>query len=414
MESRNPNPRQSPLRLLLPLVFAVGTAACGEVPTTPDFGPGAPNATEAATFEGGLASSTQVFTSGSQVLAWDPIFPPAIGHWPSACTINPAVTLGDPGWGTVPHPATAFGTATATVQRLHGTFTANWINAWENIYSRGNAGQSWTKYSTTVYGDGDFVLYLLADNCSWIYLDGQLVGFQGSSLYPQQYPLSLSRPASNPHALDFIIWDGGGEAGGMFRLETNSSTTFPDTDGDGLADISEPLYGTNPNDPDSDDDGVNDGDEVDAGTNPTKADTDGDGVGDGEDEFPLDPTRWVADSDGDGVADDEDAFPNDPTEWADSDGDGVGDNGDPFPTSDQRPTIVVGTTDTGVANQSLGDGSTMGDRVGACANDAKNHGQYVSCVAHLATAWRDAGLITGRDHGAIVSAAGKSSIGKKR
>ena len=113
------------------------------------------------------------------------------------------------------------------------------------------------------------MLNLLADNCSWIYLDGTLVGFQDTDLSVQTYPVTLS----GTHTLEFLIFDGGGEAGGMFRLETNTGTTFPDTDEDGLTDPEEKLYGTDPNDPDSDDDGVNDGDEVAAGTDPTTSDT---------------------------------------------------------------------------------------------------------------------------------------------
>jgi hypothetical protein len=82
----------------------------------------------------------------------------------------------------------------------------------------------------------------------------------------------------------------------------------PDSDGDGVADVSDPF----PSDPDE------------------WADGDGDGVGDNGDPFPSDPDEW-ADGDGDGVGDNGDTFPSDPEEWADSDGDGVGDNGDAFP-----------------------------------------------------------------------------------
>lgn len=43
----------------------------------------------------------------------------------------------------------------------------------------------------------------------------------------------------------------------------------------------------------------------------------------------------------------------------------------------------------------------------------KNHGQYVSCVAHTVNALRDAGLISEGGGGAIVSAAARSACGKK-
>src|SRR3972149_2889180 len=51
------------------------------------------------------------------------------------------------------------------------------------------------KYSTTVAGNGTFVLQFLADNCSWIYLDDTLVGVQKddwnvSSTW--KYPVTLN------------------------------------------------------------------------------------------------------------------------------------------------------------------------------------------------------------------------------
>lgn len=163
-------------------------------------------------------------------------------------------------------------------------------------------------------------------------------------------------------------------------------------------------FGIEPGVTDADGDGVNDDvDNCPAVANADQADLDNDGTGDVCD----------ADIDGDGVDNGQDAFPTDPSEWADSDGDGFGDNSDPFPNSDTGATIVVDGNDSGVANQSFGDGSTMADHVGACAVGAKNHGQYVSCVSALAQGWVDAGLISGRDKGAIVSAAARSSTGKK-
>ncbi len=63
-----------------------------------------------------------------------------------------------------------------------------------------------------------------------------------------------------------------------------------DTDGDGLLDAQEILFGSNPNDPDSDDDGANDFAEFNAGTNPNSVDSDGDGMRDGfEIQYGLNP-----------------------------------------------------------------------------------------------------------------------------
>jgi hypothetical protein len=211
------------------------------------------------------ATSHTVFTSGAHVDTWDPIFPADPYAYPydnwvdNTCVPSPAVGL-DAAW-TNPHKASV---VNGHPWQGGAGFTADWINAWNDRYSRGDRGYNWTKYSTDVSGTGDFVLNLLADNCSWIYIDGTLVGFQDASLSPRTYPVTLS----GTHVLEFIIFDGGGQAGGMYRLETNEGTIFPDDDGDGLTNPEEHLYGTDPNDADSEDDGVSDGDEVAGGSDP--------------------------------------------------------------------------------------------------------------------------------------------------
>lgn len=209
------------------------------------------------------STQQQVFTSNNMVDTWDPIHATfADPNWPTTvCTRVPAIGR-NAGW-TNPHAAYTFGLNAHPWQSSAG-FSADWINAWDNTTSVGPQGHNWTKYSTQVQGTGEFVLNLLADNCSWIYIDGELVGFQDDARQQLTYPVTLS----GEHTLEFIIFDGGGAAGGMFRLETNTNTTFPDTDGDGLTDAEEHLYGTNKNDPDTDNDGVSDGDEVAAGTSP--------------------------------------------------------------------------------------------------------------------------------------------------
>ncbi|MEQ9104132.1 MAG: T9SS type A sorting domain-containing protein [Rhodothermales bacterium] len=248
--------------------------------------------------------ANQVFQSDALVDTWDPIFPAfADPAWPSTvCTVEPGVGL-NAAW-TNPHKAFAFGTNVHPWQggAIANGFTAQWINAWSNLTSRGPSGHSWTKYATEVSGEGEFVLQLLADNCSWVYLDGQLVGYQGAywSYDTLVYPVTLS----GTQTLEFIIYDGGGLAGGMYRLETNSGTVFADTDNDGLTDPQEVLYSTDPTNPDSDGDGISDGDEVAAGTDPNTPDvfdTDGDGVPDDEDlcaasvfdTMELNPNQWA-------------------------------------------------------------------------------------------------------------------------
>lgn len=76
-----------------------------------------------------------------------------------------------------------------------------------------------------------------------------------------------------------------------------------DSDGDGLSDGDEALYGTDPGDPDSDDDGLNDGGEFANGTDPHNKDTDGDGLTDGQEVHTFGTDPLLFDSDGDGVSD---------------------------------------------------------------------------------------------------------------
>lgn len=88
--------------------------------------------------------------------------------------------------------------------------------------SEGPGGHNWSRYETQVSGNGEFVIQLLADNCSWVYLadengdNPRLVGYQGATSSPGEYGVTLD----GTHQLSFVIFDGGGLAGGKFRLET--------------------------------------------------------------------------------------------------------------------------------------------------------------------------------------------------
>lgn len=238
---------------------------------------------------GDVCDGSLRFESSGDVRTWDPIFPAtAYSPWPTtACKSTPDVGLLDPRWTRTPEQ-TAF---EVSHPWWDDGFVATWINAWSNnqqhpsgpVGSDGN--QSWTKYETDVAGDGDFVVRLLADNCSWIYLDGELVGVQSASWSASS--LSYGLTLNGTHTLTFIVFDGGGAAGGKFVLETTNAPVAPlDTDGDGTGNVQ---------DDDDDNDGLPDADEVTSGTDPLLPDTDGDGVDDGEDAYPLDPTRTVAD-----------------------------------------------------------------------------------------------------------------------
>ena len=128
---------------------------------------------------------------------------------------------------------------------------------------------------------------------------------------------------------------------GCFDIE------YDDTDKDGVPDVYERLYGTNPNNPDTDGDGLTDYEEIYIlGTDPLKKDTDGNGINDGDEDFDGDGLTnlqelriyktdpWNPDTDGDGLLDGDEVkgikgkdgvvYKTDPLK-ADTDGDGVPD-----------------------------------------------------------------------------------------
>lgn len=86
----------------------------------------------------------------------------------------------------------------------------------------------------------------------------------------------------------------------------------------------------------------------------------------------------------------------------DSDGDGVDD------TADQCP----GTPSGSLVDSAGCSGAQNVDAACPCEGAWKNHGKYVSCVAHASEAELAAGLLTEDEKDAIVSAAGESSCGK--
>jgi hypothetical protein len=115
------------------------------------------------------------------------------------------------------------------------------------------------------------------------------------------------------------------------------------------------------------------------------------------------------DTDGDGICDDVDNCLGDANaDQADADGDDVGDACDVCPASDTGETVVIGKCDTGVDNTVSAVGCTKADAVAACAEGARNHGQFVRCVALLARGWKQAGEINGV--GKVVRCAARANI----
>lgn len=76
---------------------------------------------------------------------------------------------------------------------------------------------------------------------------------------------------------------------------------------------------------------------------------------------------------------------------------------------DQPATIVIFGCDTEVQDFQY-NGEWVSQLIADCALGAKNHGQFVSAVAHLLNELKKEGLISGRDKGSIQSCASQAEI----
>jgi hypothetical protein len=133
---------------------------------------------------------------------------------------------------------------------------------------------------------------------------------------------------------------------------------------------------------------------------------------------------WYADADVDGIEDSSDNCKNtangDQANWdgdsqgdacdLDDDNDGVADTADAFPHSSLSATVVIGGRDSGAPDAVRADGARFMDLLPAVQSAAKTHGDFVSGVTSLANDFMKAGLFTGAQKGAIVSAAAGASI----
>ncbi len=91
--------------------------------------------------------------------------------------------------------------------------------------------------------------------------------------------------------------------------------------------------------------------------------------------------------------------------FPDADLDGVPDDTDCEPNSDLRATVIIGSCNSGVPNTLFLSGCTISDYINHIAAGAKVYGSFVSGVASLADQLKKAGLITGKQAGAIISCA---------
>lgn len=69
----------------------------------------------------------------------------------------------------------------------------------------------------------------------------------------------------------------------------------------------------------------------------------------------------------------------------DHDQDGACDAADECPSSDPRATVVLGDCDSGVPNRIVSGGCELSDMFSICRRDSPWHGEFVNCVARLAT-----------------------------
>jgi hypothetical protein len=94
----------------------------------------------------------------------------------------------------------------------------------------------------------------------------------------------------------------------------------------------------------------------------------------------------------------------------DNDEDGVPNDKDECPHSDLSATVIIDGCNTEVPNTLFPSGCTIADLITACAEDSRNHGQFVRCVAHVTNDLKKDGIITGQQKGAIQSCAAQADM----
>lgn len=96
--------------------------------------------------------------------------------------------------------------------------------------------------------------------------------------------------------------------------------------------------------------------------------------------------------------------------FPDADLDGVADGNDCESNSNLAATVVIDGCNSGVPNTLFSTGCTISDLIAHIAANSRNHGQFVSGVAHLTNELKKSGLITGSQKGAIQSCAASANL----
>jgi hypothetical protein len=95
---------------------------------------------------------------------------------------------------------------------------------------------------------------------------------------------------------------------------------------------------------------------------------------------------------------------------SDIDGDGVPNSQDNCPNSILNSTVVIDGCNTGVPNYMTPKGCTILDKIRQCATNARNHGQFVTCVNDLTNDLARTGILTSQQKSKIQKCATQSNI----
>lgn len=240
-------------------------------------------------------------------------------------------------------------------------------------------------------------------------LETDLLGFSGPPLGGSWDPSavvpavlgSVKLTINSPDSIRFE-YQINGNSGGLDLVPFTIALPATDTDGDGIDDdVDNCPSVSNPDQADSDGNGI--GDACEGST----ADLDGDGIPDNIDNCPADANPDQLDSDQDGEGDLCDLCPNDAEN--DADGDGFCADFDLCPDSNIDSEVSIGSCNTGVANLIIG-GCSIIDSINECSDTARNHGQFVSCIAHMTNQLKGNSLISGREKGEIQSCAAQANL----